>query len=163
MNRQQILLALALSEAGVTMSVGQFDERLVIQKSVCLLQYAGVHLGYRFRWYLRGPYSTELTNDAFWLAAHQDKLPEELKGWHLDDESRGRIRKLKALFTGASLTKLAKDLELFASALFIIRTGQAKADDCERISHLLRINDKPFSVADVSRAMETFRSYGIAF
>jgi hypothetical protein len=161
MNRQQILLALALSEGGVPLRVGQFDERLIIQKSVCLLQYAGVHLGYRFRWYLRGPYSTDLTSDAFWLAGRASDLPEELKGWRLDDESRDRINKLKGLFTGAPLTKLAKNLELLASALFIIRTGQAKPDDYARISELLNINDKPFSAAEVSKAMETLRKYGI--
>jgi uncharacterized protein YwgA len=161
MNRQQILLALALSEGGVPLRVGQFDERLVIQKSVCLLQYVGVHLGYRFRWYLRGPYSSDLTSDAFWLAGHQGEVSEELKGWRLDDESRERIHKLKGLFTSTSLAQLAKNLELLASMLFIVRTGQAKPDDYARISDLLKINDKPFSAADVSKAMETLRSYGI--
>ena len=162
MNGQQVLLALVLREAGVPIEVGQFDNRLVLQKSVCTLQYAGVKLGYRFRWYLRGPYCTELTSDAFWLAGQKPQLEDELKGWRLDDESRKRIAALKDLFTGGSLTKLAKRLELLASVLFIVRTGQAKANDCARIAHLLKINDKPFTKADVSGAMDTLRRYGIA-
>src|SRR5260221_9396864 len=96
MNSQQILLALALREAEVPIEVGQFNHRLVIQKSVCTLQYAGVNLGYRFRWYLRGPYSTELTSDAFWLAGQKRQLENELKGWWLDHESQQRIGRLKA-------------------------------------------------------------------
>src|SRR5437867_5281289 len=114
MNRQQILLALALREAEVPIEVTQFDERLIIQKSVCVLQYAGVNMGYRFRWYLRGPYCTELTSDAFWLAGQKQQLTGELKSWRLDDGSRQRIAGLKELFTGGSLANLAKRLELLA-------------------------------------------------
>src|SRR6266540_2091454 len=161
MNSQQILLSLVLREAGVPIEVGHFDERLVIQKSVCSLQYAGVNLGYRFRWYLRGPYCTELTSDAFWLAGQKSQIADELKRWRLDDESRQRIVKLKELFTGRPLAKLANHLELLASVLFIVRSGQAKAKDCARIAHLLKINDKPFTEADVSGAMDTLRRYGI--
>ena len=160
MNRQQILLALALREAGVPLDMGQFDQRLLIQKVVCLLQYAGVHLGYRFRWYLRGPYCSELTSDAFWLAG-QKHLKDELKGWQLDEASRQRIGSLKALFSG-SLSEVAKHLELLASVLFIARTGQAKAEDHGRISHLLKLNDKPFSQHNVSEAVATLGKYGIA-
>jgi len=162
MNAKQILLTLALREAGVPIEVGRFDERLLIQKSVCTMQYAEVNLGYRFRWYLRGPYSTELTSDAFLLAGQKQQLDKELEGWRLDNESKQRIGRLKGLFTSAPLAKLAKQMELLASVLFIVRTGQAKADACARIAHLLKINDKPFTEAEVSCAMDTLRKYGIS-
>lgn len=42
-----------------------FDDRLVLQKVVYLMQRKGFQIGYSYRWYLRGPYSSELTKDAF--------------------------------------------------------------------------------------------------
>jgi hypothetical protein len=162
MNRQQIALALALAEAGVPIKVGQFVERLVIQKSVCVLQFAGVNLGYRFHWYLHGPYSTDLTSDAFWLAGLKQDVKDELKGWRLDGASRVRIAGLKDLFTVAPLAQLAKRLELLASVLFIVRTGQANGDDYAQICHLLQKSEKPFTLADVTEGAATLRKYGIS-
>jgi uncharacterized protein YwgA len=46
-----------------------FRDRLVVQKTVYLLQAFGIYLGYQFRWYLRGPYSPQLTRDAFSIEA----------------------------------------------------------------------------------------------
>jgi uncharacterized protein YwgA len=42
-----------------------FRDRLVLQKTVYLLQAFGIYLGYPFSWYLRGPYSPQLAKDAF--------------------------------------------------------------------------------------------------
>lgn len=161
MNRQQILFALALQEAGVPLDVSTFDHRLVLQKAVCVLQYAGVHLGYRFRWYLRGPYSTEVTSDAFWLAGQMPTVEEELHGWRLDAASRERIAALKDLFSAPSVSALARRLELLGSILFMVRTGQAPAD-VKEITRLLHLNDKPFKEAEVSEALATLRQYGFA-
>jgi len=48
--------------------LGTFEGRLVFQKSVYLMQAFGIYLGYRFNWYLRGPYSPSLTKDGFELS-----------------------------------------------------------------------------------------------
>lgn len=42
-----------------------FRGRLILQKTVYLLQAFGFYLGYRYNWYLYGPYSPDLTKDAF--------------------------------------------------------------------------------------------------
>lgn len=42
-----------------------FKDRLLLQKHVYFLQSFGVYLGYRFSWYLHGPYSPQLTRDCF--------------------------------------------------------------------------------------------------
>lgn len=39
-----------------------FDDRLICQKKVYLLQSLGTDLGYSYNWYVRGPYSPALTN-----------------------------------------------------------------------------------------------------
>jgi len=41
------------------------DTRVILQKKVYFLQEFGCKLGYNFGWYLKGPYSTDLTRDAY--------------------------------------------------------------------------------------------------
>lgn len=53
----------------------EFDERLVLQKTIYLMQEFGLYIGYNFRWYIRGPYSPELTRDAFAIMQKYDELP----------------------------------------------------------------------------------------
>lgn len=46
------------------MGIGKetFDERLICQKKMYLLEGLGTDLGYSYNWYVRGPYSPSLTN-----------------------------------------------------------------------------------------------------
>ena len=44
-----------------------FSNRLKLQKIIYLVQANGIHLGYSFSWYLHGPYSADLTKDAYQL------------------------------------------------------------------------------------------------
>jgi uncharacterized protein YwgA len=53
-----------------------FNQRLVTQKTVYLLQAFGLYLGYLFTWYIRGPYSPNLTRDAYSLTAMYSHIPE---------------------------------------------------------------------------------------
>ena len=162
MNRQQILLALALEEAGIEVRVGKFDERLLLQKSVYLLQGAGVHLGYRYRWYLRGPYSTDLASDVFFLAGQKQSVTQELVSWELDAESKARIARVKEMLSGKELVKLVRRLELLASVLYLVRTRQASAGTPARISEILKANNKPFEEAEVVEALGQLIQYGFS-
>lgn len=161
MNMQQTKLGLALNEAGIPLSVETFDDRLILQKAVYLLQQAQVHLGYRFRWYIRGPYSTGLTEDAFHVADLPDNGMSELGKWELDDVSKGRIARLRDWFAGkTNKQEFAKNLELLASVLFLIVTQQAVASDSQGISTILKANDKPFETEDVVRAVTELKLHG---
>src|SRR4030042_5617520 len=44
-----------------------FNARLILQKTVYLLEQFGLNIGYYFSWYLRGPYSPSLARDAYEL------------------------------------------------------------------------------------------------
>jgi len=44
-----------------------FNARLILQKTVYLLEQFGLNIGYDFSWYLRGPYSPSLTRDVYAL------------------------------------------------------------------------------------------------
>lgn len=52
-----------------------FNGRLTLQKSIYLLQSFDVYLGYRFSWYIRGPYSTRLASTGFALQEIYEGLP----------------------------------------------------------------------------------------
>ncbi|MFI5461119.1 MAG: hypothetical protein ACHRXM_37405 [Isosphaerales bacterium] len=67
MESSQIVLKLVLDEIGLQPQVSTFPERLSIQKTIYLTQLTGLDLGYRFSWYIHGPYCRELTSDAFQL------------------------------------------------------------------------------------------------
>lgn len=54
--------------------VASFKERLILQKTVYLLQASGIFLGYSFNWYLHGPYSPTLAREGFDLSAVYDDL-----------------------------------------------------------------------------------------
>lgn len=52
--------------------MGKFSDRLILQKKVFLLSEMGFDLGYSFRKYLYGPYSNELTSDAFKIGVKEE-------------------------------------------------------------------------------------------
>lgn len=72
MNASQIVLKLVLDAIAQDLMLDTFEQRLMIQKKVYLTQLTGLDLAYRFGWYLHGPYSTELTRDAFRLKEEMD-------------------------------------------------------------------------------------------
>ena len=162
MNLQQVRLALVLNEASVDLSVGQFSQRLILQKAIHLLQEGGVHLGYHFRWYLRGPYSPRLTEDVFALAALPEKGAGELKDWKLDDESKQVVAKFKNLFSEPSTGALAKQLELLSSVLFLVKTGQGDKANPTGITTTLHKHGKKFSLTEVIGGLQELARYGFA-
>jgi uncharacterized protein YwgA len=68
MENRLLALKLFLDELEVSTSISRVDDRKRVQKAVYLGQLAGVDLGYRFGWYLMGPYSPGLTKDYYALA-----------------------------------------------------------------------------------------------
>ncbi len=68
MDTKQLVLKRTLEAAGESLEVDTLDDRLRLQKAIYLIQAAGADLGYRYSWYIRGPYSTSLTQDYFAVA-----------------------------------------------------------------------------------------------
>ncbi len=66
-----------------------FDERLILQKTIYLLQASGLYLGYPFSWYIKGPYSPELASDAYSLAKVYDRA-RPVRFENLESEKRFR-------------------------------------------------------------------------
>jgi len=62
-------LKLVLDRLGISDDISTVADRKRVQKAIYLTQsIAGIDLGYRFSWYLRGPYSSPLASDYYALA-----------------------------------------------------------------------------------------------
>lgn len=162
MTQSQILLAKSLEAASMQLSVDSFDDRLILQKAVYLLQSAGIRMGYRFRWYLKGPYSPDMTADAFALAGAGTGGASELGRWKLDDVSAAVASKLQTLLAHPeeNTADRAKRLELLGSLLFLLNTRQATANDPGKAAEILQRNGKPFTTEQVSEAVLELKEYG---
>ena len=70
-----IRLGIILKRIG-NLNISTFKGRLVLQKTIYLLQSFGFYFGYKFSWYIHGPYSPDLTRDAFRLQPIYAEVPE---------------------------------------------------------------------------------------
>lgn len=52
------------------------DERKQFQKTVYLMQAFGIKLGYNFRWYIHGPYSSPLADVGYEISKHYKRIQE---------------------------------------------------------------------------------------
>ena len=163
MTQSQILLAKSLEAADLRLSVDTFDDRLILQKAVYLLQSAGIRMGYRFRWYLKGPYSPDMTADAFALVGAGTGGASELTRWKLDEASVALAGKLRTLLVRPSegTAERAKRLELLGSFLFLLNTRQIIANDPAMAAAILERNGKPFSTEDVTEAITELKQHGL--
>jgi uncharacterized protein YwgA len=84
-----------LKELGISADINEFDSRLIIQKTVCLLQLRGIKMGYPFSIYIHGPYSPELTSDYF---LEKEKFRTEETDTELTETERDIIKKFSEIF-----------------------------------------------------------------
>ena len=92
MTHDRVTLKLTLAKAGISsVTLATFSERLNIQKRVYLTQLTGLDLGYRFGWYIRGPYCRELTADAFTLKDELTAGDKDYEQFYLLDEAIQKI------------------------------------------------------------------------
>lgn len=76
MTKDVVKLGIILKRLGIYDKMQTFDGRLKIQKIIYIMQHGfGLNIGYNFSWYIRGPYSTELTKDGYELIQYFDQLP----------------------------------------------------------------------------------------
>jgi len=136
----------------------------MVQKAIYLLQQAGVEMGYPYRWYIRGPYSSRLSNDLFYLAELDEVEVKEMGAYTLGEKTRNIVERVKDLITAPKRAgERAKRLELLASVLFIVRTGQAKPNEEVKLSEILKANGKAFEPNDAKEAVASLARNGYTF
>src|SRR6266568_2180520 len=102
----------ALNAIGVSPKMETFADRLRLQKIVWLMQKFDVKLGFKYSWYLHGPYSPELTRNLYEIV--QSNLPEHES---IAARDLARIDALRKVL-GDDLNSADK-LELLASIDFL--------------------------------------------
>lgn len=79
MEKKLRALKLVLDELDIPHEIATFRDRKRVQKAIYLAQVGGADLGYRYNWYVHGPYSPSLTRDYFRLeealAAEEASVP----------------------------------------------------------------------------------------
>jgi uncharacterized protein YwgA len=161
MDRQQIGLKLTVEGLKLPFLINTFEDRLILQKAVYLAQTAGVNLGYYYHWYLHGPYCPSLTRDEYAIGCEHGQGIDDSEGWKLDDESAGRIKKLKNLIPKSNRPELRRKLELLASVHFLINRRQVLQNDAREITETLKRFKKDFSEKEVQNALRELIDYGL--
>lgn len=105
MDRRKIALRLIMDR--LQLKLDRFVDRLAVQKSIYLLQVLGLDLRYHYSWYLRGPYSPELTRDAFEISEPRNPIHEVAKRYELGPHA---IETLDA-FTKLAVECRPRDIE----------------------------------------------------
>jgi len=75
--------------------IKKFEDRLILQKVIYLLKLNGVDTGFDYGFYIRGPYSPELTREMYCQQNAFENLDSKLK---LTPEENKKVEELKRLF-----------------------------------------------------------------
>jgi uncharacterized protein YwgA len=168
-NETRISLKLLLEQAGIEkISLDTFSQRFNIQKKIYLTQLMGLDLGYRFGWYLRGPYCTDLTNDAYALKDELLGGQADVKGHHLTEAARDRMEKARRLWEVPAGLSVGADqwLELLASVHYLKHIAywpKGAGRDFDAVFEAL-VKAKPHfkdSKADARRAWQRLDEFGL--
>ncbi|WP_128892925.1 hypothetical protein [Erythrobacter sp. HKB08] len=119
MTEQTDVLKLVLNELEMSHGISTMDDRIGIQKVVCLVQEAGLQLGYSYNWYVRGPYSPSLASDYYALA--QNGAENGGQKLVLTDFAKSVVQKVRPLLDPPEEFTLGRVywLELLASILYL--------------------------------------------
>jgi uncharacterized protein YwgA len=126
----------SLKLVGVQPNIESFAERKRMQKLTYLLELFGVDLGFKFDWYLHGPYSTSLTKVLY--QKDQREMNRDVQDNPKDSE---RIANLKK-FLGSDI-KSTDTLELIVSLHYLMALGKKHQKSDKEILRLFR-KLKPF-------------------
>lgn len=122
MEKAQLALKLVLDELGLAPDIKTVRQRKTVQKGVYLGQIAGVDLGYRYNWYVMGPYSPSLTRDYFALSESLS-AGDDPSGFELQEAVRARLSKARDLLPVPDNVDLSQDdwMELLASLHYLMK------------------------------------------
>ena len=155
MTNRQLAVRLILDALGLSeqCAMTTFDDRLVVQKAVYLLQAAGLPLGYFFSWYLRGPYCRSLASDMFESALDQ-LIPEAIhEHYELPPRVLQKLEPVRKLIENRTKGDLASWLELLASIHYLAHQSSIPANDERALQERLKAFNKEYSISDIKDAV----------
>jgi len=119
-------------ELGFAFDISRFDDRLIAQKLVCLLELKGIDLGYSCSLYVRGPYSPDLTQDLYAFPAEFAALDSGSRLTLQEKETAGELGRIFGL----------KPVSLEVGATYGYYTLRQGSDPLEAVRQVKRL--KPF-------------------
>jgi len=146
MERIEKIIA-CFKEIGFKPKINEFQDRLVIQKAVCLLDLMGLQPGHTFSLYVRGPYSPDLAND---LYNHQEAVQNLKSSCTLSKNEREKMLKVYDLSNHLE----PKLLEIMATYSFLWKKMNMSAR--KALIYLKKLKPYPETqiVVGVSRAKQ---------
>ena len=129
-NRKKVIAF--FKELGFEFDISRFDDRLVAQKLVCLLDLKGINLGYSCSMYVRGPYSPDLTQDLFEFTNEFENLKTDVRLSAPEKETAGELGRIFGL----------KTVPLEVGATYGYYALRQNCDPLEALRHVKRL--KPF-------------------
>jgi len=129
-NRKKVIAF--FKELGFEFDISRFDDRLIAQKIVCLLDLRGINLGYSCSMYVRGPYSPDLTQDLFEFTSEFEDLKTDVRLNAPEKETAGELGRIFGL----------KTVPLEVGATYGYYTLRQNCDPLEALRNVKRL--KPF-------------------
>lgn len=159
METRLIVLKLLLDALRIPSDIVTVDDRKRVQKAVYLGQIAGVDLGYRFGWYLKGPYSPSLTKDYYSLAEAIEAGEKEYESVELQDEIVRQLKKVTPLMQPPTDITLTQEdwLELLSSVHYLQKVGRSSKKESEETLK----KEKPRLVKFFKKADTTLQKIGL--
>lgn len=119
--RLKSIMAHLFGEDGIDVST--FQKRLILQKAIYLTQITPLDLGYRFSWYVHGPYSPDLTETAYRYNNNREYYNNAKGSFRLSDAGKAKVNHVSNLINWRTENELIIDddkwLELLASIHYL--------------------------------------------
>lgn len=159
MNNIDIANGMVFQKMGISRE--SFDDRLICQKKIYLLQSLGTDLGYSYNWYVRGPYSPALTN---YIYTNLDVLASgDFSNYRLSESAEGNIGRVNGLLKEKRQDfKEASWYELLASLLYIHNNSKSwklNGEDDTLFATLMRYKPQ-YNVEQCEYAFNVLRDKG---
>ncbi len=138
-----------IREVGKKPKVNSFEDKLVIQKTVCLLELMGFKLGYSFSLYVRGPYSPDLTSDLYDHRAEVEGLRTE---YELSKKEKGMLVQVADASDNLDPTML----EIMATYAYFIKNRRNSREALLETKQLKPFFSEAKIAVGVSRAKQLF-------
>lgn len=159
MEARLIALKLFVDELGLDHDISTVQTRKRFQKAVFLGQVAGADLGYRYGWYLMGPYSPTLTRDYYELSEAISMESEEINSYQLNPSIKETLDRIKPLFSVPGDVALPQEdwLELLGSIFYL--KNISKLEDASMREKIRE--EKPQLQAYIDKGIEKIREHDL--
>lgn len=137
-----------MKEVGKKPDMESFEDKLIIQKTICLLQFMGFKVGYSFSLYVKGPYSPDLTGDLYDHRAEVERLQTD---YELTKREKGMLEGVSEASNNLDPTIL----EIMCTYVYLIKNKENSREALIKLKKLKPFPEAKIAVG-VSRAKQLF-------